>query len=267
MDLGTNFGALNGSMCHTVFENIGEYKKTGKKQEINRRNWRNFVLKTYREDRIWIWDNKATSKHCEDCPHSKTGRCKILDMPVEKFEGCPKHAYDDSIDIITRVLQDKSKANPLERKVIDTEKHFDISVSDGKTSATIQGYIDIVSKVDKDTIEVFDWKTGKYMKKYNELRVDPQLRIYHLAAKTLYPEYTNILTTIGYIRGQYITVPFDNEDDRKTAKAVIKYWKKIRGDNKPKPRALYRGRIEYDWRCKALCCPEICKKIWGELNA
>jgi hypothetical protein len=56
-------------------------------------------------------------------------------------------------------------------------------------------------------------------------------------------------------------VPFTRRDDIRTTKRVVYYWHEIKHCHAPKPRA-YRGGgiLNFDWRCKAMCNPEICEK-------
>ena len=62
----------------------------------------------------------------------------------------------------------------------------------------IKGTIDLVTKINDDTIEVVDWKTGRRMdwatgevKDYKKLESDPQLLLYYYAISKLYPEFPN----------------------------------------------------------------------------
>ena len=106
--------------------------------------------------------------------------------------------------------------DPRNRDVVDAEPHFDFSIKqdwanysydigDEKIEGclSLKGTIDLVTRLDEDTIEVIDWKTGRRLdwatgkeKTQASLFKDPQLRIYHYAVKQMYPDISSFIITI-----------------------------------------------------------------------
>ena len=127
----------------------------------------------------------------------------------------------------------------------------DDSVIEGHLS--IKGTVDLVTVVDKDTIEVTDWKTGQRKnwftnkkKTYEDLCKDPQLRLYHMALSEAFPQYKTILLTVFFVKdGGPFSIPFTREDIPETKKLIRKRYLAIKSDNLP---LLNKG-----YHCKSFC--------------
>jgi len=262
LDTGVSFAAEQGSMVHIILEKFGEAKRDGIEHPTIESTWYDEVLYAYREEELWKLSDKALNrdKACDSCGYYKDGNCFVAGKSIDKFAGCPKNEFDDAIWLVEKVINDKSLQNPLNKTVLDVEQWFDIKIQDGDETIPVIGLIDIVTELDKDTIEIVDYKSGNYTQSYKECIKDPQLLIYHLATRRSYKDYKNILITIYYLRKKPLTLAFSPQDEKATENALKKYWYEIKADNSPKRRCdRMDGSIEFDHVCKYMCNPEMCK--------
>jgi len=101
--------------------------------------------------------------------------------------------YSDGKKIVTDYLD---KYDPSE-EILDVEHRFKIITPEG---VPIVGAIDKVVKINDDTIAIIDYKTSRTAMTNWELRDDIQLSMYDLAASLIWPEYTNRLLYLDYVR-------------------------------------------------------------------
>lgn len=133
----------------------------------------------------------------------------------------------------------------------------------------LRGRIDRVDKISDDTIEVVDYKTGsrvcwnskdRHKKEPSDLFQDIQPRMYHLAAKDLYPWAKNILVTFIYIvDGGPITVPFCDKDIDETKNILLRRFRAIKNNEDP--------QRNLTWKCKKICSfgqNGMCDSLWQE---
>jgi hypothetical protein len=161
--------------------------------------------------------------------------------------------------------------DPRNRKVIDTEPHFDIPILEDwakfefelpngekmSGNLAIKGTIDLVTEMEDGTIEVIDWKTGQRLdwatgerKDYDKLMKDTQLLLYHYAVSKMYPKYRNSIMTIFFCRdGGPFSLAFDKEDDDKFLLYLKDMFKEIVLNQNPKPISKDRG----SFKCQKLC--------------
>lgn len=203
---------------------------------------------------------------------------KILDRSFEFYKSNSKHNefnekdYQFCYKMVWDTLNyNKGQFDPRNRKVIDTEPHFDIPINepwakftfdgpDGPISGNlaIKGTIDLVTEMEDGTIEVIDWKTGQRLdwatgerKDYDKLMKDTQLLLYHYAIGKLYPKYRYTLMTIFFCRdGGPFTLAFDKDDDEYFLNNTLKtMFEEIRANQKPKPISQDRN----SFKCQKLC--------------
>lgn len=270
LDMGSNFAAEQGSMAHVIFEQFGEAKRDGIAKPKILTTWYDEILWAYGKENLWKLskDALARDKACNGCPMHREGRCRIADSPVDKFDGCPKPEFDDAVWLVEKVIKDTTKQSPLNKKIVDVERRFEIEIIDGEEKVPVVGIMDVAVELDPKTLEIVDYKTGKHIQSYNECTHDPQLLIYHLAARRVYTKYRNILVTIYYLRRKPITLSFSPNDEKATEAALCRYWYTIRSDQSPKRRCDRNdGTVEYDHVCKYLCKPEICMKHYRDFVA
>ena len=267
----SSFAAEQGSMVHVIYEKFGEAKRDGIQNAPIETKWYDAVLHAYREQELWKMSEKAIirDKDCESCSffQKPNSSCFVNDLKIDEFDGCPKDEFDDAIWLVEKVINDKSVNNPLTKKVIDVEQRFDLVVKDGDIEIPIVGLMDIVTELDNETIEIVDYKSGKYAMSYNECLKDPQLLIYNFAANKIYKNYKNIFITIYYLRKRPITLSFEPKAVSGTESAIKKYWNLIGGNKSPKRRCdMPDGSVRFDHICKYMCDIETCKTHYKDFK-
>lgn len=145
--------------------------------------------------------------------------------------------------------------DPRKRDVITPEKKFSIEIKEpwaaydftieGKRvvgNLVLQGTIDLVTRVDKDTLEVIDWKTGSCVdffnnfkkKDYDSFTKDAQLLIYYYAIRNIFPEIKNVLFSIVWIKdGGPFTMAFDDSDYLYAEELIKKQFESIKNNSMP----------------------------------
>lgn len=187
----------------------------------------------YSNTKLWELDRRnerrgfphPVEKDCGECRHaifsSKGVICSIAKRNVEEFEGCPKPNFEDDLKLVKQTIHGEDTV--LNRKIIGAEVEFNKHYEGFK----VRGFMDLVTEIDEETLEVRDYKTGTYTKKTEEAFRDLQMRIYSLIAKELFPQYKYVLMTLDYLRKQPVTVIFGPEDDEKTREFLQDAYKKI----------------------------------------
>lgn len=166
--------------------------------------------------------------------------------------------------------------NPYKLKVIDAEKWFEIELpgpewevkKDGKTKQLcVRGYIDLIHKLNDNTIEIVDYKTGSRTSPFDKNTMDfynltkkLQAKIYFMAAKILYPQYKNLLVTFYYTTDGPTTIGLSDEELPQILSELFSIFQWIKGDS-----LIRRNR---SWKCKL--CPyeknNNCTRIWSDLS-
>jgi hypothetical protein len=191
----------------------------------------------------------------------------------------------DEIYKLVKIFVDHNDGqfDPRYRLILSPEQHFDLPIEeewakfeyehDGKIltgQLAIKGTIDLMTTVNKDTIEVIDWKTGRRMnwatgeeKDFKKLSQDPQLMLYFYAITRLFPKYPNKIMTIFFCKnasGSYDPKPFSMCFDDSTAQQFLTMLKgrfeEIKTNKNPKLLDPRRN----DFKCKKMCT--YCKSNW-----
>lgn len=121
----------------------------------------------------------------------------------------------------------------------------------------LKGTIDLVTRLDSESLEIVDWKTGArkdwgkdVRKDQAYLENDVQLKFYYYAARKLYPEYNNIIITINFIRdGGPYTVCFDDTILPEVEQMIREKYDRIRSTELP----VLRDPDYRDYQCNRLC--------------
>ncbi len=242
--------ALQGTIVHQVFEWMGKLKLRNK----------TYIDPLWLLDQAWIWHVKLNPKIGI---RRTTSRGEAAD-----FKKCRLSVEDVC----------GGDFDPYTSKIIDIEKWFEFEMPgkewecknrDNETQQfTSRGFIDLSREINEDTIEIVDWKTGKrqdfYTMKehtFETLFNDIQVRLYHLAATILYPQYNNVMVTIYYTTdGGPITIPLTQADILSTIEYLWKLFQTVKSDT-----LLIRNR---SWKCR-MCAFErsgICQRVWSDLN-
>lgn len=156
--------------------------------------------------------------------------------------------------------------DPRNRDILSPEQHFDFTIEkpwskysydtpEGKLEGYLglKGTVDLITRVDNNTLEVIDWKTGKRLdwatgqeKTQAKLQTDPQLMIYHYAISNIFPTYDHIIFTIYFINdGGPFSILFEKSDLQKTEFMLKNKFDIIKKTRKP--------RLNKTWMCNKLC--------------
>jgi hypothetical protein len=216
--------AAQGSIIHTTLEYMSKFKKHGR-TDI---------------DPFWILD-KAFDRHKHPELRRETSRGEAAD-------------YRKLKESIQTILNDKNY-NPYNLDILDSEKWFELEfpgdewLVDGQ-SFKMRGFIDLIHKIDEETIEIVDFKNGIKRefgslkdKDFMALMKDIQPRLYHLVSTLLFPEYKNILTTFYYINEDGpTTLCLSNEDIITTIDFIYSFFDSVR-----KNKLIKRNK---GWHCR-----------------
>jgi hypothetical protein len=249
--------ALQGSIVHQALDWMAGLRKRGKTNV----------------DPMWLLD-RAWDELTAKSPEIEIRR---VTTHRDKETGRLKEAADfKKCRIAMEVVLANPYYNPYEVKVIDSERWFAFEMpgdewkcldAEGKEHQfTPRGFIDLVHEIDKDTIEIVDWKTGKREEFYTQIPIDEtvlmreiQPRLYHLAAYFLYPKYKNILITFYYTNsGGPITITLSHDDLVITVAYLYQFFNAIRQDT-----LIQRNR---HWTCR-MCSfnkNDICCRVWSD---
>lgn len=171
----------------------------------------------------------------------------------------------------------KGQFDPRNRNIVAAEPHFDIPIDeewakyeydiDGKIikgQLAIKGTIDLVTESSPGIIEVIDWKTGRRLdwatgeeKTYDKLSKDPQLLLYNYAISKLFPEYSQAIMSIFFIKdGGPFSLCFDEDDQNYFMQILKDKFIEIKNNQTPRPISADRS----NWKCTKLC--HFCKNNW-----
>lgn len=156
--------------------------------------------------------------------------------------------------------------DPRTRDIVAAEQHFDIVIDkewanyeydvDGEKlvgKLGIKGTIDLITKIDGDTLEIIDYKSGqrkdwitgqeKTLAKFYE---DPQLKIYYYAIAKMFPEIEHVIMTIVYVNdGGAFSVLFDKSSLTDIENMIRIKFDQIRKCKKP--------QLSRSWKCSKFC--------------
>jgi hypothetical protein len=199
---------------------------------------------------------------------------KIIDKVYEYYTSRTPHHKWVPLDLkhcrkwVWKIFDDHEGIfDPKNRLVVDAEPHFDFEIEedwakydytldDGtqlEGNLSLKGTIDLITDVGDDTYEVIDWKTGRRLdwatgkeKTPAKLQKDPQLRMYHLAVKKLYPHVKSFLITIHFMNdGGPFTLHFQDSDVEETLEMIRAKFEVIKNTNAPQQ--------IFTWKCSKLC--------------
>lgn len=210
--------------------------------------------------------------------HKRYGKDLVEYLIKKVFERCSKdskhdwkrvHLSDVSNYVWIALDYKGGIFDPRKRDIVAPETYFDFEVTEpwGKYNyelngtvvsgnLKLRGTIDLVTKLDEDTYEIVDWKTGQRLdwatgetKTYEKLQRDMQLLYYYYAAKRLWPN-KNILVSIFFIRdGGPYTPPFDDSSLDTTQRSISRLFNYIQNIKVPK----LLDPKQKDFRCTKIC--------------
>lgn len=252
----SNKKADKGTITHKVLE-ILALMKHGEQNK----------LQSIEDDVIGVIDLKKNNMYDSVFVHSVVD--KVYEYYTSQFA---HHAWEDKdkkdcVKWINQALTHNSRMfDPRHRTIIQPEQKFDIEINKDwakysfitkngpvEGNLAIKGTIDLITKLNDDTLEIIDWKTGKRLdwatgeiKTPEKLYKDAQLRMYHYAISILYPEYNHVIVSINFINdGGPFSICFDKSDLADTEDMLRKKFEIIKSASVP--------RLNRTWKCNKLC--------------
>lgn len=246
----SNKKADKGTICHKVFEILAEiklntqcsrpyfYDNIVNQVDIVHYDLEKIIDQVYSYYTSRFTHHEWTNKDLEDC---RKWVHKALD-------------YNDGM------------FDPRNREIVSSEQHFDIEIKkdwaaynyktkDGNITGNlaIKGTIDLMTKVNDNTIEIIDWKTGRRLdwatgeeKTLSKLHRDAQLMIYFYATHHLYPDIEHIIISINFINdGGVFSVCFDKSQIYDVEMMLRHKFETIKNTFNPEQNK--------SWKCSKLC--------------
>ena len=248
-----HYKATLGSICHKVLETIANKKLT-----IQNSKRKTFVDKEIGKIHI--------EKHdVENIIERSYKYYTTVQDTHNKYD--ESHLKTVKEWVYKALLYNNGEYDPMNLHIIEPEQKFSYVIEkpwsmyetqllsgemiDG--FLTINGIIDLVTKVDNDTYMVLDWKTGRKYdwnkdrnKTYELLHDDIQLMMYYYVCSKKYPNITNWNICINYINdGGPVVLTFGPEDMDRIENKIRGYFEDIKSVEIP--------RQNKSWKCKKFC--------------
>lgn len=269
-----------GSFCHDLFEQIAQSAKDNETSPVID-NWMELLLEAFRKERtiknkfgqdevtppLWTLSPKILEreKQCEKCSYFVDNKCWVTGEDISDFEGCPKWEFGDAAWLIERII-DTPEYNPMNQRIIDVERWFSLKIEHGGSDFNIRGFIDLVTELSKDIVEICDYKTGRE-KSYKECSKEMQLRMYHLAARELYPDYKYVFVKMHYLKAKRPYVfAFSPEDEETTRQQLSTAYHDMESNEFPTRRCdRNNGLVKHDFVCQYMCDIDLCQEKFEEM--
>ena len=169
-------------------------------------------------------------------------------------------------EMLQNALKSGYGASVLNGDIIGIEKVFWFALSKNGTVLFItdkeppkgdyilvNGFIDLVNKIDNDTLWITDWKTVKTRPSRHFDKW--QARIYEIAARLMYPEYNNIVLHFVYLQlGKIDPVLYSKSDHDNNMQTIAAKAKEISSIKMP-------GRNK-GWLCN-FCDRKVCESEYN----
>jgi len=275
----TNWGAVHGSLLHNILEQYVKGEVTdhlealykGYRGEFEYDHFGKRVLMATPLDEAKPKEFAQKKPYCDSCPFKNGSECVISGEGIDELTGCPKMLFENSVkmleksmreykDIWPKVLRDKT-GDP-----IGVEYEFFIPIPG--TEVLFKGFADLAVEHDKDTIEIIDYKFGKWTQTQEECDVDIQVRGYSWAARQEFVHdvnnrgfnYKNVILTFDYATNIPITVTYTKEQDDETARQLSEKAQEILGTTDITRLTRWP---EDNFKCKYLCDLQVCNRTWN----
>jgi hypothetical protein len=243
--------AVIGTISHSVFEVLS--KASMHKRSKNSKVW----------DLEYLW--KICFNH-----HARKNQNAILKLKEDKIRKIKKGVLNTIIGPYT----------PIRDNTISVEEYFIIKFDepgfainrnpDGSIEyLESRGFIDRIDKINDNTIEIIDYKTGTRSGSNNKKKTEEDLveeiqpRLYHLAARKLFPWAKNVIITFIYLAdGGPVSITLCDDDIQETKNRLQKRFRTIKANKDP--------QRNISWKCKNICnfgpSTGTCDSIWDEKN-
>ena len=289
IEMPQSWGAANGTLLHEVFEEYASGERRDWKKNLMEKfrlamadkTIRESVFKFSRGTKITTEESVANARYkkCGQCPFVQkmadgTPFCLAMGKPANEFKGSPRSMITDTVKLAYAIFDDDF--NPIDdMKVVGVEHKFEITFENGISTL---GFIDLVSEVNEDTIEIRDYKSAKRIPSDREIlegwvAKDIQMQMYYAVAKyscdnnipPFSDKYKNIFVTIHFLRKTPITMVYTEKDYDQVLRTLKQEFDRIRAIRNPLPAGAW-GK-DKNWicnYCNADECNKACIKIHGK---
>lgn len=295
-ELSTNWGAVHGTALHFIMENyataIRGIHEDGKvvtdEEKTTFLDWETAVANIYKRgtangqnsedfaiyDIAKPKDVERKSSWCNTCSVDSDKPCEITGETLKTMnnhgcKGCPKELYNKSMTVMKKYIQRYDKLL-RSRKILGIEKAFNLNFGKDVNGKDIisTGFIDLVTELDSDTIEIIDHKFGSWVPSFEEFSDDIQVKLYALVAKEVFPEYKEYIITFDYVSKNPLSIAFTPSENEETKQDIVAKWNQIAS-----PQNVTRTIIDGNgkdpttsWKCKAMCDVKICCSEWPKFK-
>lgn len=143
------------------------------------------------------------------------------------------------------------KHKPFNDNTLEIEKRIFIKL-DEEGKYKLQGFIDrLVHNLEKDELEIHDYKTGNTLPTQEKIENDRQLALYSIAVKELFGKEKDVLLIWHYLaHNQKIVSRRTNEQLQKLKEEIIELIKEIESTTEfPPKKSILCGWCEYKSMC------------------
>ena len=249
----TGRAACIGNIVHKVFEILAQTKKTGH----------------------YLLNDKYTDKNY------------LMNIVFARYQKTNPELNLDEKDKKSAIKLMNNLAtfyDPLKQEILGTEQGFEIEIQkpgfeykydDEEGYLVIHGYIDLLSSINNQTIEIIDYKTGKdtdwvtgEQKTQDNLNKDLQLQMYDLACSLMYPDKDRLLTIVYLKKGQEISTCINAGDRQNLINKLRVVFNSIMNNKNPIRLKEDEDKKKQKFKCN-FCYFEkdgSCNKLYGVLK-
>jgi len=202
----------------------------------------------------------------------KKNKIPIIDEVITYYATDWEKNYTPTIVIVKKELTAKDYFNkgvqfllgyytqhkPFDDNTLEVEKRIMINL-DENGEYKLQGFIDrLVHNLEKDELEIHDYKTGNSLPTKEKIENDRQLALYSIAIKELFGEDKEVLLIWHYLaHNQKIVSKRTNEQLQELKKEIIELIKKIEATTEfPPNKSVLCDWCEHKSMCTAFNKPK-----------
>ncbi len=212
----------------------------------------------------------------------KENKIPTIDEIITYYSNNWEENYNPTIKIVKKELTTKdyfnkgiqfllgyyTKHKPFDDNTLEVEKRIMIDL-DGNGKYRLQGFIDrLVHNLEKDELEIHDYKTGNSLPTQEKIENDKQLALYSIAIKELFGEDKEVLLIWHYLaHNQKIVSKRTNEQLQQLKKEIIELIKEIESTTEfPGKKSILCNWCEYKKMCSKFNKPKEQKllDIWND---
>lgn len=197
-------------------------------------------------------------------------------------EIAPKLKWSDK-DLVTvlewvnrSITECNGQNDPRNKDIVAVEQYFDFEIDEPwadyhyvvggreiKGKLALKGTMDLITRIDEDSYEVLDYKSGQHRadfatgeeKTHKKLQTDPQLLIYYLACRKLFPDIPYFDFSIYFLNaGGMFTLCFDDASLKLAKELIRDRFELMRDDQNPRLlEPTKKGREKGNYKCYNCC--------------